>query len=192
MKNDGDYVPIAPTSKKGFEIQLRLRNHLGLNQQDIVLFITTLPKYSYLKIDSCYKLPFQALIEARDYFNNPLMICSKHRGGLGELRAHVRRRDRNREERLSTEKSAPEQMLAAAVPHGSLSTFRHSWDCSSKRRGELVLPRLRDRHPRSLASETSCCRQGLQEGEEATHETIQSIGAQIAPGNKRCRVGIQA
>jgi hypothetical protein len=95
---DGDYVPISPTPKKGFAIQLRLRNHLGLNYRDIVLFITTLPKYSYLRIDSYYEVPIQILVEARDCLDKPLMIWPKHRGGLGELRAHVRRRDQIREE----------------------------------------------------------------------------------------------
>ena len=33
------------------------------------------------------------LVEDRDYFGNPLMIWPKHRGGLGELRDYVRRRD---------------------------------------------------------------------------------------------------
>lgn len=35
-----------PNTKKGFAIQLRLRNHLGLNHREIVLFITTLPTKS--------------------------------------------------------------------------------------------------------------------------------------------------
>ena len=38
------------------------------------------------------------LVEATDWTGDPLMIWSKHRGGLGELRAHVRRRDWMREE----------------------------------------------------------------------------------------------
>jgi hypothetical protein len=38
------------------------------------------------------------LVEARDRLDNPLMIWSKHRGGLGELRDYVRRRDQIREE----------------------------------------------------------------------------------------------
>jgi hypothetical protein len=38
------------------------------------------------------------LVEARDPLDNPLMICSKHRGGLGELQDYVRRRDQIREE----------------------------------------------------------------------------------------------
>jgi hypothetical protein len=98
LKDDGDYIPISPTPKKGFAIQLRLRNHLEWYHQDAVLFFTTLPKYSYLKIDSYYEVPIQMLVEARDPLDNPLMICSKHRGGLGELQDYVRRRDQIREE----------------------------------------------------------------------------------------------
>ena len=39
------------------------------------------------------------LVEGRDYSGNPLMIWSKHQGGLGELRDYVRRRDLIREAR---------------------------------------------------------------------------------------------
>ena len=58
----------------------------------------TLLKYLYLKIDSYYEVPIQILVEARDCLDNPLMIWPKHRGGLGELRVHVRLRDQIREE----------------------------------------------------------------------------------------------
>jgi len=37
------------------------------------------------------------LVEGRDCLGNPLVIWSKHQGGLGELRDYVRRRDSIRE-----------------------------------------------------------------------------------------------
>lgn len=98
-KEDGDYVPISPTPKKGFTVQLRLRNYLEWHHQDAVRSIPILPKYSYLKIDSYYEVPIQMLVEGRDCSGNPLMIWSKHQGGLGELRDYVRRRDLIREAR---------------------------------------------------------------------------------------------
>lgn len=33
------------------------------------------------------------LVDVGDYLGNPLMILSKHQGGLGELRDYVRRHD---------------------------------------------------------------------------------------------------
>jgi hypothetical protein len=57
-----------------------------------------LPKYSYLKIDSYYEVPIQMLVDVRDYFGNPLMIWSKHQGGLRQLQDYVRRRDLIREQ----------------------------------------------------------------------------------------------
>lgn len=98
LKEDGDYVPIFPTPKESYSIQLRLRNQVGWYYQDAVLHITTLPRFSYLKIDSYYEVPIQMLEEAQDYFGNPLMIWVKHQGGLEELRDHVRHRDHIREE----------------------------------------------------------------------------------------------
>jgi hypothetical protein len=63
-----------------------------------VLRITTLELNSYLKIDSHYEVPIYMLDEVTDRLGNPLMICPKHRGGLAELRCHVRRHDQFREE----------------------------------------------------------------------------------------------
>ena len=63
-----------------------------------MLFLTTLPKNSYLKIDSYYEVPIQMLYEAVDNFGKPLKAWLKHQGGLGELRNHVRRRDQIRED----------------------------------------------------------------------------------------------
>ena len=72
----------------------------------------TLPKYSYLKIDSYYEVPVQLLVEAKDCSDNPLMVWPKHQGGLGELRHHIRRRDLIRgKEKLyrTTEKQSEEE-----------------------------------------------------------------------------------
>lgn len=63
----------------------------------LVLRITMLPLLSYLKIDSYYEVPVQMLDEAVDGIGEPLMIWAKHRGGLGELRNHVRHSDQFRE-----------------------------------------------------------------------------------------------
>ncbi|KAH8790829.1 hypothetical protein F5882DRAFT_257432, partial [Hyaloscypha sp. PMI_1271] len=92
-KNHGEYVPISPTPKKGFAIQLRLRTYLEGHHRDAARLIPILRKHSYLKIDSSYEVPIQMSVEGLDYLSNPLMIWPKHQGGLGELRDHVRRRD---------------------------------------------------------------------------------------------------
>jgi hypothetical protein len=97
LKDDGEYVPISPTPKKGYAIQIRLRNQLEWYHRDAVLRITMLPLFSYLKIDSYYEVPIQILDEAADGMGKPLMIWGKHQGGLGELRDHVRRCDQFRE-----------------------------------------------------------------------------------------------
>lgn len=113
MKDHNDYVPIAPTPKKGFAIQLQLRNRRGWYHGEEVIFLTTLPEYSYLKIDSHFEVPIQVLVEAKDDSGNLLMVWPKHRGGLGELRDHVRRRDLIRkQEKLyrKTEKQGEEEV----------------------------------------------------------------------------------
>ncbi|KAH8647810.1 hypothetical protein BX600DRAFT_475885 [Xylariales sp. PMI_506] len=93
LTDDGDYVPISPTPKRGFAIQLRLRNY---SPYAGVLHISTLPLKSYLKIDSSYRVPIQALEQATDYSGNDLMVWASHQGGLKELRDHIRRRDQAR------------------------------------------------------------------------------------------------
>jgi len=98
LKSNGDYVPISPTPKKGYTIQLQLRNYLVWHNRDTARFIPALQKYSYLKIDSYYEVPIQMLVDVRDYFGNPLMIRSKHQGGLRQLRDYVVRRDLIREQ----------------------------------------------------------------------------------------------
>ncbi|KAG9233110.1 hypothetical protein BJ875DRAFT_465023 [Amylocarpus encephaloides] len=84
--DSGDYIPISPTPKKGFPIQLRLRNYREW-YRDAPRIVPMLPKYSYLKIDSDYEIPLQMLVEERDCLGNPLMVWPKHQGGLGELRS---------------------------------------------------------------------------------------------------------
>jgi hypothetical protein len=52
------------------------------------------------------------LVNVTDYLGNPLMIWSKHQGGLGELRDYVRRRDLIREQGepyRTTEKQSEEE-----------------------------------------------------------------------------------
>ena len=61
------------------------------------LYSTTLPMFSYLKIDSYDEIPIQVLDETIDSIGKPVMIWAKHQGGLGELRDHVRRCDQFRE-----------------------------------------------------------------------------------------------
>lgn len=110
LKDHGDYVPISPTPKRSFAIQLRLRNHLGW-YGDIALIFVTLPKHSYLKIDSYYEVPLQLLVEAKGCSDKPLMGWQKHQGGLGELRHHIRRRDliRGKEKLYRTTKKKSEE-----------------------------------------------------------------------------------
>ena len=60
-------------------------------------FLPTLPKNSYLKIDSYYEVHIDMLVGVKDYSGNLLSILPKHRGGVGELRDYVRRRDLIRE-----------------------------------------------------------------------------------------------
>jgi hypothetical protein len=95
--------------KKGYAIQLRLRNHFEWHRRDVVRCIPTLAQPSYLQIDSEYEVPIQVLVEARDRSDKPLMIWSKHQGGLGELRDHVRHRDLIREREKPTKKQTQEE-----------------------------------------------------------------------------------
>ncbi|KAE8440721.1 hypothetical protein EG329_006772 [Mollisiaceae sp. DMI_Dod_QoI] len=55
LKDDGDYVPISPTPKKGYVIRLRL--YREGNHRDATKLIPILAKYPYLKIDSSYEVP---------------------------------------------------------------------------------------------------------------------------------------
>ncbi|TGO84212.1 hypothetical protein BPOR_0534g00010 [Botrytis porri] len=61
------------------------------------LLITTLPEPSYLKIDEFYEVPFLALREVKDKYGILLSVPAKHRGGLAELKLHIRRRDSERD-----------------------------------------------------------------------------------------------
>ncbi|KAI9646859.1 hypothetical protein NHQ30_004859 [Ciborinia camelliae] len=97
VKDDREYVPISPTRKKPYPIQLRLRNSWCYSDNGVAIQLTSLPLYSYLKIDEYYEVPIQMLEEVFDKYGNILSIPKKHHGGLGELKAHLRRRDRARE-----------------------------------------------------------------------------------------------
>jgi hypothetical protein len=77
LNDGGDYVPISPTRKERYLIQLRLRNYLDRTSEQI-MNISQLEKYSYLKIDECYEVPLQMLLECRDDHGNHYMILRKH------------------------------------------------------------------------------------------------------------------
>lgn len=96
LNDGGDYVPISPTRKERYPIQLRLRDYPDRNSEQIMI-ISQLEKYSYLKIDECYEVPLQMLLECRDDYGNHYMILRKHRGGLAQLQNHIRKRDLARE-----------------------------------------------------------------------------------------------
>ncbi|KAJ5383502.1 hypothetical protein N7517_001413 [Penicillium concentricum] len=96
LDDGGDYVPISPTRKERYPIQLRLRNYPDRNSEQI-LIISQLEKYSYLKIDECYEVPLQMLLKHRDDYGNHYMILRKRRGGLAQLQDHIRKRDLARE-----------------------------------------------------------------------------------------------
>ncbi|ESZ93838.1 hypothetical protein SBOR_5779 [Sclerotinia borealis F-4128] len=99
LKDDHEYIPISPVPKKPYPIQLRIRNNLGwvYSRGQAVLRLTTLPKFSFLKIDEYYEVSIHMLREANDDYGNPLSIPTKHHGGLAQLKDHVRRRDYIRE-----------------------------------------------------------------------------------------------
>jgi len=63
LTDNGDYVPISPTPKKGYPIQLRLRNYREGYHRDAPRLNLMLPKYSYLKIDADYEVPIQMLVK---------------------------------------------------------------------------------------------------------------------------------
>ncbi|KAF7911520.1 uncharacterized protein EAE98_011990 [Botrytis deweyae] len=82
VKDDHEYVPIAPTPKKPYPIQIQLRSSSD----------------SYLKIDACYEVPIQALEQVFDCYGNPLSIRpGRGAGGLPQLNDYIRRRDSIRE-----------------------------------------------------------------------------------------------
>jgi hypothetical protein len=59
---------------------------------------------SYLKIDTFFEVPIQMLDEAADPWGYMLMIWPTRRGGVAELRDHVRRRDQARAAAALTDK----------------------------------------------------------------------------------------
>ncbi|KUJ07675.1 uncharacterized protein LY89DRAFT_351180 [Mollisia scopiformis] len=86
---DGEYVPISPTPKKGYAIQLRLRSHTVWHHGAAVTRYPSLGTDSYLKIDEHYEVPIQMLREVTDRAGNPFMIYPKRQGGVAQLRHHV-------------------------------------------------------------------------------------------------------
>ncbi|KAJ8060235.1 hypothetical protein OCU04_010579 [Sclerotinia nivalis] len=123
LKNNHEYVPISPTRKKPYDIQIKLRNNLGWGYScgQPVIFITTLPELSYLKIDEFYEVPIQALKEATDAYENPLSIPGRHHGGLAELKDHIRRRDQARNN-AATYQQMHEKELLEAIENLSLNS----------------------------------------------------------------------
>ncbi|KAH7418764.1 hypothetical protein BKA64DRAFT_635883 [Cadophora sp. MPI-SDFR-AT-0126] len=98
LKADGDYVPISPTPKKGYSIQLQLRNYPVWHNGGERRYFQRFSKHSYLKIDSYYEVPTQMLVDVKDHFDNPFMAMSKGQGGLRQLQDYIRRRDSIREQ----------------------------------------------------------------------------------------------
>ena len=93
MKTNVDYIPIASIPKKRFPIQIQLQN-----QYSYPYGVHILSRPSYLKVDTPHEVPIQMLEQAFDSLGCPLVMRTKHHGGLAELRAYIARRDRLRNE----------------------------------------------------------------------------------------------
>ncbi|PVH94794.1 hypothetical protein DM02DRAFT_180496 [Periconia macrospinosa] len=94
----GECIPIAPTRKRPYPIQIHLQNGPEENHPNgRIIYPTTLPKFSYLRIDSSYEIPLSVLKEANDYFGDQLMQRPKKTGGLGELRSYLRSMERSQQ-----------------------------------------------------------------------------------------------
>lgn len=91
--DDGEYIPISPTPKKGYSIQLRLRSHTIVSRGAVKRQYPSLGPSSFLKIDGSYEVPIQMSREATDSAGNVYMIPPKHQGGVAQLRDHVQQRD---------------------------------------------------------------------------------------------------
>lgn len=89
-----NYLPIAPLRKQPFPVQLQLQTHLTTDRGQTAVSIPTLDRYSYLKINESYDIPIQILNQAYDDDDVPLKILTKGKGGVGELRCYLRRRER--------------------------------------------------------------------------------------------------
>ncbi|TEY67912.1 hypothetical protein BOTCAL_0124g00100 [Botryotinia calthae] len=115
VKDGHEYVPIAPTPKRPYAIQIQLCNSLGYFRGQWVRRFTALRLDSYLKIDSCYEVPIQALEQTSDYYGNPLCIRpGRGAGGLAELNDYIRRRDHIREmEKINREMEKQDELLKA-------------------------------------------------------------------------------
>ncbi|CZR69189.1 uncharacterized protein PAC_19089 [Phialocephala subalpina] len=91
-----DYIPISPTPKKPYPIQLRLRSHFVWSRGSLVPAYPSLGPSSYLKIDEWYEVPIQMLQQATDVNKNEFVVFAKGQGGVAQLRDWVRRRDQAR------------------------------------------------------------------------------------------------
>ncbi|KAF1809577.1 hypothetical protein P152DRAFT_153203 [Eremomyces bilateralis CBS 781.70] len=91
LRPDGEYLPISPTKKKPFPIQLRLQNGPESIVHNMrIINITALRLFSYLKIDSYYEVPLRILREEKDRFGCQLMLCPKHLGSIRHLRSYLK------------------------------------------------------------------------------------------------------
>ena len=98
LRSDGEYLPISPTKKKPFPIQLRLQNGPeSIHWNMRILNPTVLRLFSYLKIDSHYEVPLHILKEEVDRFGCQLMLCFRHQGGIRHLRSYLMPRKRSQE-----------------------------------------------------------------------------------------------
>ncbi|KAF7923475.1 uncharacterized protein EAE97_010913 [Botrytis byssoidea] len=122
VKDGHEYVPIAPTPKKPYPIQIQLRNSSGYSCGQWVRQFTTLHLDSYLKIDACYEVPIQALEQVLDCYGNPLSIRpGRGAGGLPQLNDYIRRRDSIREIKKTYREMEKQDELFEAMENLTLS-----------------------------------------------------------------------
>ena len=87
----GDYLPIVPTPKKPYPLQLNFINPLPeFVRLGKLMRFSRLPLLSYLKVGISYEIPIRALKEIVDGSSNQFMVRLKHRGGIRQLQHHVR------------------------------------------------------------------------------------------------------
>jgi len=92
LREDWEYLPIAPTRKKPFPIQLQFRNGPEFIQGNVrMLNVTKLPLFSYLRIDESYEVPLEMMEEVVDPFGDQFMLRLSHQGGLKQLRGYLQR-----------------------------------------------------------------------------------------------------
>ncbi|KAF2730859.1 hypothetical protein EJ04DRAFT_29673 [Polyplosphaeria fusca] len=87
----GQNLPISPTPKRHYPLQLRFINPLPENVFGGTLMrFTTLPKLSYLRVDKSYEVPLSALEDVIDGYGNQPMLRLKGHGGIRHLLQHLR------------------------------------------------------------------------------------------------------